>query len=54
MTGSGYLEGFIGDGVAEKSCLAEKVEVWAEELGTLAGLTCKHLQYAYARLQESL
>ena len=38
----------------EKSWLAGKVEEWAEYVGTLAGLSCKHLHSAYAELQNSL
>ena len=54
VTGSRYLEGFIGDGAAENSWLAGKVEGWAESVGTLAGVSRKHLQSAYARLKKSL
>ena len=43
VTGSRYLDGFVGDGAAEKSWLAEKVEGWAESTRTLAGVAHKHL-----------
>ena len=51
---SWYLGGFIGYGAAEKSWLAGKVEAWAESIGTLAGVSCKQPQSAYAGLQKSL
>ena len=54
VMGSWYLGGFIGDGAAEKIWLAGKVEGWAESVGTLAGVSHKHLQSAYAGLQKSL
>ena len=53
VTGSRYLGGFIRDGAAEKSWLSGKFEVWAESVGTLAGVSRKHLQSAYAGLQKS-
>ena len=54
MMGSWYLGGFIGDGSAEKSWLAGKVEGWAESVETLAGVYRKHPQYVYSELQKSL
>ena len=54
VTGSQYLGGFIGDGAAENSWLARKVDGWGESVGTLAGVSRKHLQSAYAGLQKSL
>ena len=53
VTGSRRLGGFIRDGAAEKSWLSGKFEVWAESVGTLAGVSRKHLQSAYAGLQKS-
>ena len=54
VTGSRYLGGFIRDRAAEKSWLARKVEGWAESVGNLAGVSHKHPQSAYARIQKSL
>ena len=54
MTGSRYLGAFIKNGAAEKRWLAGKVEGWAESVGNLGGVACKHLQSAYSRLQKSL
>ena len=54
VMGSPYLGGFIGDGAAEKRWMAGKVEGWAESAGTLAGVSHKHLQSAYAGLKKSL
>ena len=42
VTGSRYLGGFLGDGAAEKRCLARKVEGWAESVRTLAGVARKN------------
>ena len=33
--------------------MAGKVEGWAESVGTLSGVSCKHMQSAYAGLQKS-
>ena len=49
-----YLGWFIGDGAAETRWLTGKVEVWAESVGTLAGVSCKHRQSTYAGLHKSL
>ena len=54
VTGSRYLGGFVGDRAAEKIWLTGKVEGWAESVGTLAGVACKHPHSAYAGLQKSL
>ena len=54
VTDSRYLEGFIGEGKAEKSWLDRKVMVWAESVDTLAGVSHKHPQSAYAGWQKSL
>ena len=54
VMGSRYLGGFIGDGAAEKRWLARKVEVWAEFMGSLAGVSHKHPQSTYSVLQKSL
>ena len=54
VTGSRYLGGFIGESAAEKSWLASKVSVWAESVETLVAFLYKHLQFAYAVLQQSL
>ena len=49
-----YLEGFKSDGATEKIFLAGKVEGWAESVGNLAGISCKHLHSDYDGLQKSL
>ena len=54
VTESIYLGGFIEEGEAEKIWLAGKVAGWAESLETLVGVSYKHPQSAYARLQKSL
>ena len=54
VTGNRYLGGFIGEIKAEKMCLPGKVTGWAESVGTLAGVSRKHPQSLYARLQKSL
>ena len=54
VTGSRYLGGFIGEGETKKSWLEGKVAVWAESVETLAVVSCKHPQSAYAGLQKSL
>ena len=48
VTGSRHLGGFVGYGAAEEIWLAKKVEGWVESLRTLAEVSRKHLQYAYA------
>ena len=48
------IGGFIEYGTVEKSWLARKVEGWAESVGTLAGVSRKYPQSAYARQQKSL
>ena len=42
VTGSPYLGGFIGYGVAEKRWMAGKVKRWAESVRTLTRVSCKH------------
>ena len=54
VMGSRYLGGFIGEGEADKSLLAGKVARWTDSVETLAGVSRKHPQSAYARLQKSL
>ena len=54
VTGSRYLWGFFGDGAAEDSWLADKVQIWADSVKTLAGLARKYPQLAYVVLQRSL
>ena len=54
VTGSRYLRGFIGEGEAEKSWLEGKVAGWVESVETIARVSCKHPQSAYAGLQKSL
>ena len=54
VTGSRYLGGFVGDGVADDSWLDEKVQGLAESVTTLARVACKHPQSAYTGLQKSL
>ena len=54
VTGSRYLGGFIGDGAAYGSWLAENVQGWLESVNTLAGVARKHPQSSYAGLKNSL
>ena len=54
VTGHRYLGEFKGDGEAEKRWLADKITRWAESVETLAGVSRKHPQSAYAGLQKSL
>ena len=54
VTGSWYLGGFIENGAAENSFLAGKVEGWANSVGTLVGVSRKHLQSTFSGLQKSL
>ena len=54
VTGHQYLDGFIGDAAAEQEWLKEKVLGWKEAVSILAGVAHKHLQSAYAGLQNSL
>ena len=54
LTGIRYLRGFIGEGEAEKIWLAGKVSGRAEYAETLAGVSYKHPQSAYSRLQKSI
>ena len=54
MTGSRYLDRFIGVRAVEVRWIKEKVEGWAESVRTLAGVARKHPQSAYAGLQKSL
>ena len=54
VTGHLYLGGYIGDMEAEGRWLADKITGWAESVETLSGVSRKHPQSAYARLQKSL
>ena len=54
VTGSQYFGVFVGDKAVEESWLDEKVQEWAESVKTLAGVTRKNPQSAYAGLQKSL
>ena len=54
VTGHRYLGGFLGDVSAEKEWLGKKVEGWTESIATLAGVSLKHPQSAYAGLKKSL
>ena len=54
VTGHRYLGGYIGDKDAEGRWLAEKIKRWTESVEILAGVSCKHLQSAYAGLRKSL
>ena len=54
VTGSRYLGGFIGERETEDQWIQAKVEGWAESVRTLAGVSRKHPQSAYAGLQKSL
>ena len=54
MTGHQYLGGFIEGREAEKRWLADKIMGWAESVETLAGVSRKQLQSAYAGLKKSL
>ena len=54
VTGHRYLGGFLGDAVAEREWLEEKVQGWKELVAILAGVSLKHPQSAYAGLQKSL
>ena len=54
VTGSWYLGEFIRDRVTLKHWLTGKIERWAESMRTLAGVSCKHLQYVYFGMQKSL
>ena len=54
VTGHRYLWGYIVDREAEGGWLTDKITGWAESVETLARVSCKHLQSAYAGLQKSL
>ena len=54
VTGHQYLGGFLGDVLAEKEWLGKKVEGWTESIATLAGVSLKPPQSAYAGLKKSL
>ena len=54
VTGSRYLGGFIGERETEDQWVKDKLEGWAEFVGTLDGVAHKHPQSAYAGLQKSL
>ena len=54
VTGNRYHGGFIREREAEKRWLAGKVAELAESVETLAGVSRKHLQSAYAGMQKSL
>ena len=54
VTGSRYLGGFIGEEAAQAAWLDDKISSWAEAVGTMAGLTRRHPQTAYAGMQKSL
>ena len=54
VIGSQYLKGFIREREGEDKWIQAKVEGWEDSVRTLAGVTRKHLQSAYAVLQKSL
>ena len=54
VTGKIYLGGSIMKSEAENIWMDRKVEGWAEYVETLAGVSRKHLQSAYAGMQKSL
>ena len=54
VTGSRYLDGFVGEREAEASWMNENVDGWAEFVRTLAGVARKHPQSAYVGLQKAL
>ena len=54
VTGIRYFWWFIGYGEAEKRWMTGKFEGWKESVRILAGISRKHLQSSYARLQKSL
>jgi hypothetical protein len=53
-TGERYLGGFIGDKLALKSWLEEKVQHWREAVPGLSSAAFKFPQSAYSGLQRSL
>ena len=54
VTGHWYLGGFLGDVLAEKEWLGNKIQGWKDSVAILAGVALKHPQSAYAGLQKSL
>ena len=54
VTGDKYLGSYIADRDAEKSWLKAKIKGWTESVTILSGVAQKHLQSAYAGLQNSL
>ena len=52
VTGRRYLGGFVKDVAAEDSWLAEKVQVWADSVKTLAGVSRKDPQSTYVGLKK--
>ena len=54
VTGSFYLDGFVGNREAEINWLDRKVYRWVELVQTLSVVAHKHPQSDYAGLQKSL
>ena len=54
VTGSRYLEGFVGTKAAQDLWMGKKMEGWRTLVTTLAMVERQHLQTLYAGLQKSL
>ena len=54
VTGSRYIEGFMGSKAAQNFWLGGKVEGWRDSVATLAGVARWHPKTAYRGLQKSL